>query len=77
MGWRNKRAVTGVKDHRIAGLLPQRNNAATKDAALLEEAPQGEPALPSLPRSRLACRQMGSFRGRRIFETGLSLLPLH
>jgi hypothetical protein len=77
MGRRHKRAGTGVKDHRIAGLLPERNNTAAKNASLLNEHPQGEPALPSLPQSRLACRQMGSFRGRRIFETGLSLLPLH
>jgi len=77
MGRRNKRAGSAAKDFRIAGLPPERNNAAAADAALLKERPQGEPALPPLPQGRLACRQMGSFRGRRIFETGLSLLPLH
>lgn len=77
MGCRHKRAGTaGAQELRTATFPAQGNKSGMKTAALRDDQPQREPALPPMPQTRLSYRQLGSFRGRRIFETGLSLLHL-
>ena len=77
MGWRHKKAGTAeVKELRTAALMARGKKAGLKTAPLAADHLQMEPALPPLLKPRLSWRQVGYFRGRKIFETSLSLLYL-
>jgi hypothetical protein len=78
MAWRHKKA--GVAEHRelwTAALLSRGKSAGIYEASLPAKTTRIEPALPPLPKARLSCRQLGYYRGRKIFESTLSLLYLH
>jgi len=78
MGWRHKKADAGeFRELRLPAILAPGNQPGAQIVAPPGDGLQREPALPPLMKPRLTCRQVGCFRGRKIYETGISLSCLH
>ena len=74
MGWRYKK--TGTAEARKiwrAALRLQGKAADAKTAFLANDRFRMDPVFPSQSEVRISCRQVGYFRGKKIFETGMSL----
>jgi hypothetical protein len=78
MGRRYKKpGAAAFRELRAARVLSSRKGVGVCAASFPGEKSRMEPALPPLAAAKLSCRQLGSFRGRIIFESGLTLLHLH
>ena len=78
MGWRYKRGETpGRKEPWTAAPPSGGPETGFRTKPLSQENHQLEPALPSRAAVRLSFRQLGYFRRREIWESGLSLSYLH
>jgi hypothetical protein len=78
MGCRHKKArAVEPKELWTGALVSQGKKAGIGLPSLPADKPRIEPALPPMPEARLSCRQMGCFRGRKIFETNLSISYLN
>ena len=78
MAWRHKKLGTVRSDELWSPAAPASTTRKTMNGlSLATGRPPEELALPPLAKVRLSCRQLGSFRGKKIYETGLSLLQFH
>ena len=78
MAWRHKRAeITGHGEYEIPTLPILGEDIKIGYETSPHPGDEIEPVLPSTAVARLSLRPLGSFRGRRIWESGLSLLRLH
>ena len=78
MAWRHKKLGTLRSDELWSPAAPALTTPKAMNAlSPATGRPPEELALPPLAKVRLSCRQLGSFRGKKIYETGPSLLQLH
>lgn len=78
MGQRHKRAETaGIGEQRLLAPLTRGGKTELDSRNGCNWGGDFEPVLPSLPNVSLSFRRLGSFRGRKIWETGLGVLRLH
>lgn len=78
MGWRHKKmGAAGAEEFWPPSVPVAKTKEDIKTLSLTGGRPHKELALPPLTRVRLSCRQLGSFRGKKIYEAGLRLLQLH
>lgn len=78
MGWRHKKAVTArSKDFRMVGLLPSHPDAGLGGEPLPFGKTKLDLALPPLRTIKLSYRQLGSFQGRKVWESSLSFSYFH
>ena len=78
MGWRYKKAgATRAKELWPPAIPASKTPEAMKTLPLTGGRLPTELAVPPLARVGLSCRQLGSFRGKKIYETGLSLSQMH
>jgi hypothetical protein len=74
MGWRHKRVGTAeIAEAWTATLLSRGRTAGMKQLSLPDDLPQMDPVLPPRAKVELSYRQVGYFRGKKIFETGLRM----
>jgi hypothetical protein len=72
MGWRHKRLGSKETAGGWTAALPARGRTAgMKPVSLPDELIRMNPVLPPRPRVDWYYQQVGYFRGKRIFETGL------
>jgi hypothetical protein len=78
MGWRHRKARTPEsKEIWTTALLTQGKKAGSRTEPSASRQTPPEPALPALAVLRLSYRQLGYFRRREIWESGLSTSYLH
>ncbi|OGP69238.1 MAG: hypothetical protein A2Z73_05750 [Deltaproteobacteria bacterium RBG_13_60_28] len=78
MGWRHKKAGTpGDRELWKAALPTPGQNAGIRAETSYPIKMEMKPALPHLAVLRLSYRQLGYFRRREIWESGLSISYLH